>query len=209
MNRITLGFLSGFFCSVVCMGVIYIVVCSCSTLIFIAVQYSATWVYQIYLSILPLVSILSCFQVLTVMTVVQWAFLVGISWCHVHVFPQGLYLNVELLGQRICMSSPLLDTLTDGFPSGCLPLALSLSHNCSSCAEGRKPQAQNCWSQEMLQEGELLLGNQYVCVFVSFHVSLMGPVNPCLTVPASAVTAPHSCAHYSPDFRLISLWFPD
>lgn len=65
----------------------------------------------------------------------------------------GLYLKEELLGQRMHMSSPLLalaNALANDFPSGCLPLALSLLHNCSSYAAGRKPEVQNCWSQEML-----------------------------------------------------------
>ena len=90
---------------------------------------------------------LSCFDCYHNAVIV---FLVCIAWCYEHEFLQGLHLTVELLGQRMHISSPLLDALANDFPSGCLPLAFSPLHRCSSYAEGRKPQVQNCWSQEML-----------------------------------------------------------
>ena len=136
--------------------------CSCSALVFVAIP---LYKCQIYLSMLPLVNI---WVVLTVTTMLLRAILVCMAWCCVHVFLQGLYLTVELLGQRMHISSPLLDALANDFPSGCLPLAFSLLHDCSSYAEGRKPHVQNCWSQAMLEEGERLWEiNLYAPLFLS------------------------------------------
>lgn len=48
---------------------------------------------------------LGCFPVLTTMSNTT----ISILSANMHEFLQGLYLKVELLGQGICMSSPLLD----------------------------------------------------------------------------------------------------
>lgn len=99
---------------------------------------------------------------------------------NVHAFLQGLYLEVELLGHRVC-TSPLYEITANGFPSCC---ASSSSLSCLTVY------ARIAGPTEMLQEEELQLRNQSACAFVSFLMLLMEPVSPCLTVPASVTGAP-------------------